>query len=99
MNKHNRKTITVICDSCKKEYEKPISEYNRNKKLNRHSFCSRSCAGTFSNKNHNRSNIKFDHLLEYNNNKKANPFLYYIKIIKGRTYQINDITIEDLKTK
>lgn len=41
--KINRKLITVTCDLCGKEFQKPLSEYNRNVKLGRHNFCSRSC--------------------------------------------------------
>jgi hypothetical protein len=35
----------VICDQCKTSYLKDVSEYNRNKKLGRPSYCSRSCSG------------------------------------------------------
>ena len=37
----NRKLITFVCDCCGKEAQKPLSEYNRNKKLGRKNFCSR----------------------------------------------------------
>lgn len=42
--KVNRKLVTVTCDFCGKEFQKPITEYNRNVKLGRHNFCSRSCS-------------------------------------------------------
>lgn len=32
------------CHRCKKDSTKPISEYNRNKKINRKNYCSRQCA-------------------------------------------------------
>lgn len=41
--KQNRKLITIKCDCCGKEFEKPVSEYNRNIKLGRANYCSRAC--------------------------------------------------------
>ena len=38
------KIFKFVCDCCGKEAQKPLSEYNRNKKLGRKNFCSRSCA-------------------------------------------------------
>ena len=49
--KQNRKLITVKCDCCGKEFEKPLSEYNRNVKLGRANYCSRACSGKMCNKN------------------------------------------------
>lgn len=96
--KHNRKLITIKCDNCGQDYNKPISEYNRNKKFNRHSFCSRSCSAIFNSKNRKNRNIKFDHLLEYNKNKKSNSFLYYMRSVRQRFKEYN-ITIDDLKNQ
>ena len=48
--KRNRKLIQLTCDNCGKLYDKPITEYNRNIRLKRHNFCSRSCAIKYSNK-------------------------------------------------
>lgn len=47
--KRNRKLIQLTCDNCGKLYDKPITEYNRNIRLKRHNFCSRSCAIKYSN--------------------------------------------------
>lgn len=90
--KKGRKLITIICDLCGKEYEKPITEYNRNKSLNRHSFCSRICSAKFGNKNVPRKR-SYEHLKLYQ--KKANPFLFYLRTIRKRYKEIN-ITIDDL---
>ena len=49
--KQNRKLITIKCDCCGKEFEKPVSEYNRNIKLGRANYCSRTCSGKMCNKN------------------------------------------------
>lgn len=90
--KKGRKLITVICDFCGQEYEKPITEYNRNKSLNRHSFCSRTCSVKFGNKNVPRKR-SYEHLKLYQ--RKINPFLFYLRTIRKRYKEIN-ITIEDL---
>lgn len=90
--KHNRKLINLKCDYCGKEYDKPISEYNRNKFHHRHSFCSRSCATSFGNRlSKNRSH---EHLKNFQ--RKSNPFLYYIKLVKQR-FKYFDVTLNDLE--
>jgi hypothetical protein len=93
--KLNRKLVEVICDNCQKIYSKPITEYNRNQSLGRHSFCSRSCACTYGNKHVSRNR---SHLLLCNFKRISNPYLYYFRNIKKRFKEI-DITIEDLKNQ
>lgn len=39
------KYVEVTCGSCGKNFDKPLNEYNRSKKLGRGFFCSRSCSG------------------------------------------------------
>jgi hypothetical protein len=39
------KTITVRCEHCSSEFQKPINEYNRRKKKKSRLFCSRKCSG------------------------------------------------------
>lgn len=90
--KTKRKLIRVFCDYCGKEYDKPISEYNRNKLHNKHCFCSRSCATSFGNSLPRKRSYK--HLKKYQ--KEPNSFLYYMKLIRQR-YKSSDIVIEDLK--
>lgn len=76
--KQGRKLITVICDCCGCEVEKPVSEVNRNHKLNRHLFCSRSCAMKFLNKNRTQA------MKDYSNSEKNKQFLYNL----NQTYYI-----------
>lgn len=66
--KNNRTLVTFICDSCKKVESKPKSEYDRNIKLGRHNFCSRSCAIRFNNFNgeHCKSIENIERLKKYN---------------------------------
>jgi hypothetical protein len=44
-NKSKRKMGECSCDNCGVVFEKPLSELNRNKKLGRMNFCTRSCVG------------------------------------------------------
>jgi hypothetical protein len=85
-----------ICANCGVEFEKSNSEINRNKKLSRPNFCSRSCVGVNNTKNLlnvvNRYNIA-----KHSDNRKSNhvKFNYHFRNIKKRN-QIVDVTIIDL---
>lgn len=94
--KQNRKLIEISCDFCRQLFEKPISEYNRNKSLNRHNFCSRSCCGKFSNQN--RENRVYSHLLNYRYDKSDiyTEFRYCLRNCKKRFQEV-DIDLEYLK--
>jgi hypothetical protein len=98
MRNYNRILGTCVCKNCGKEYEKPLSEINRNKKLNRSNFCTRSCVGKFhiSNFGDKNWNLKDNHRDEYT------MFKYYMKSINDRRgskgLDVN-ITLEDLKTQ
>lgn len=92
----NRKLITLICDCCGKEFQKPLSEYNRNVKLGRKNYCSRICSGK-SNKNLSLSNEKYD-ISQHSGNRRDefSPFRYTMRCIKRRSKEIN-IDLEYLK--
>ena len=42
---HGRKMGICTCDNCGVEFTKPQSEINRNLKIGRRNFCTRSCSG------------------------------------------------------
>ena len=94
--KINRVLVTVKCDYCGQNHEKPKSEYLRNFNLGRKSYCSRNCFGkdAFYSKMGNKLNRSTEHLK--NMRQPANPFKYYIKSAKNR-FQECTITLEDLK--
>lgn len=93
--KQNRKLITIKCDCCGKEFEKPVSEYNRNLKLGRANYCSRSCAGKMSNKN--SKNVGNPSTLIPNNRRdQYTPFRYYLRNAKKRFKEF-DLNLEYLK--
>lgn len=85
-------TITCKCNNCGKDFEKPLNEYNRKKKLNTKMYCSRACAG--------KQNLKNLGDLKNNippkNTYRANPFLYYIRNCKRRFKDFN-LTVEYLE--
>lgn len=95
----NRKLIEFKCDYCDCVSEKPITEYNRNIKLGRHNFCSRSCACSYANKHRKGcSNAQKQHLLSICDNHKDcySPFRYIYRNIKRRFKECN-ITLQNLK--
>lgn len=96
----NRKLITFICDCCGKEAQKPLSEYNRNKKLGRKNFCSRSCAIRYANKNklHRFTDKCREHLLSICGNQRDEytGFRYALRSIRKRFKEV-DIDLEYLK--
>lgn len=103
--KYNRKLIEFICDNCGINTTKPESEYKRNTKLNRHNFCSRSCAMTYANL-HKLTKVDTwvysienkQHILQYSNNRKDEytKFKYTFRNIQKRFKEF-DLTIKDLK--
>lgn len=96
----NRKLITFVCDCCGKEAQKPLSEYNRNKKLGRKNFCSRSCAIRYANKNklHTFTDKCREHLLSICNNQidEYTGFRYILRSVYKRFKEV-DIDLEYLK--
>lgn len=93
--KQNRKLVTVVCDCCGKAFQKPISEYNRNLKLGRSNYCSRSCCGKMCNKNGKQKgnpsvlnpSVRRD---------QYTPFRYYFRNSRKRFKDFN-LTLEYLK--
>lgn len=95
--KNNRKLTTFVCKKCGQEATKPTNEYNRNEKLNRNNFCSRSCSIKYSNKHrvsiYNKSEENLDRLKKIGNNKRneLTPFTYTLRNIKTR---FKEVTID-----
>lgn len=78
----------------------PLSEYNRNKKLGRKNFCSRSCAIRYANKNklHTFTDKCREHLLSICNNQidEYTSFRYTLRSVYKRFKEV-DIDLEYLK--
>lgn len=96
-----RKLITITCDCCGKEFQKHITEYDRNVRLGRRNFCSRSCASKFNahaRKGHKASEAERVHLLKICNNRadEYSDFRYTLRNITKRFKEVN-IDLEYLK--
>jgi hypothetical protein len=96
--KKGRKTITIKCDYCKKDFDKIKIEYERaSKRGYNHHYCSRTCAGKVSVKNIPKEKKTWGHLLGRNNSDDYTDFRYYLRTASRRLKDC-DITLEDLKT-
>ena len=97
MKHKGRKLGICNCDNCGVQFEKPQSEINRNKKIGRQNFCSRTCVGLNNVKNFGDRKNNYD-ISKHSGWKKDEftKFRYHFRNIKSRNKEI-DITIEDLK--
>jgi len=99
--KQNRKLISIKCDTCLIDFEKPLSEYNRNLKLNRKNFCSRSCCGKNSLNLSHLKNVKSSYDISQHSANQSDEFTgfrYYFRNAKGRFKDFN-LTLEDIKNQ
>lgn len=96
--KLNRKLIEIECENCHCLFHKPLSEYNRNIKLNRSNYCSRKCCGHSCNKNGNQKG-NYEYIKNYTHNRldEYTPFRYYIRNCKKRFKEFN-LDLEILKS-
>lgn len=92
-----RKQINLTCPECNKEYSKDLSEYNRNIKKRRSSYCSLECA---SKTNFRRNPIKSNfNISKYaaNNVDMYTDFRYVFKSLKSRMHKKCEVSLNDLK--
>lgn len=97
MKYQGRKLGSCKCDNCGVIFEKPQSEINRNSKIGRKNFCSRTCVGknNFKNFGENKSNYDISKHSK-NKNDKYTKFRYHYRNILKRNKEVN-VTIDDLK--
>lgn len=100
--KQNRTLIECTCDYCGNSFQKPVSEYNRNLKLGRHNFCSRSCSSKYMQSlGIPRTQAQLDNwkaISKHSGNRRDDytPFRETYHRIKSRFKEV-DITLDDLK--
>lgn len=94
--KRDRVLYKTTCDFCGIEYNKPLSEAIRNKRLNRRSFCSRACSVRYGNKMSPKGGIANFKGKIGNRSDEFTPFRYYYKHAKKR-YKEFSLNIQDLK--
>lgn len=86
----HRKLVTCICDCCGAEFQKPASEYNRNLKMGRKNFCSRTCSAIIANKSRAgkpASPAIVEHLKKINpsHQDELSPFRYIFRSVRSRS--------------
>ena len=104
MKKYQGRMITVICDNCGKEFERPAKEVKRIKSKGRHLYCCRECVGKGLSRFRTgvsrgpASEKLLDHLkqISSNRNDEFTPFRYTFRCVKRRFKDV-DITLNDLK--
>jgi len=97
MGNRSRKLSKCNCTNCGIEFEKPVSEIKRNKRLNRPNFCSRTCVGKNNIKNLPTNNENYDISKHSGNNKDGfTKFRYHFRNVKKRDKDVS-ISLEDLK--
>lgn len=103
-----RTKITLTCPECNIEFEKDKSEYTRNERLGRISYCSRSCGTKARNKNPetkakllenatSEENIKRLKALQGNRRDEFTPFRNLLVCTKRRKQHNNDLDLKYLK--
>lgn len=98
MKQQKRKTIVIKCNGCQKDFEKTLSEYNRNEKKGKNHWCSLSCQARYSIKNPKG----FSKNLKKGREKdEYSTFRYFHKLIRQRhkekMHPETDVTLEFLK--
>lgn len=97
-NRNQRTQVQFICDCCGKEATKAKSEYERNIRLGKKNFCSRSCSAKYNNSHRAKPNNTNHSISQYSNNHRGEftPFRYSLRCAKRR-HKGCTLTLEDLQ--
>lgn len=97
-DRKQRTQIQFICDCCGEEATKAKSEYERNIRLGRKNFCSRSCSAKYNNTHRERQTNS--NIANYSNNHRDEytPFRYTLRCAKRRDKGCS-LTLEQLKAQ
>lgn len=95
--KQNRKLTEFVCDHCGSICTKPLTEFNRNIKLGRKNFCSRTCSVKYGHAVKPKRSNRYD-ISKHSGNREDpfTPYKYTFNTCKRR-YKEFSIIIEDLK--
>ena len=85
-DKKQRAQVQFICDCCGSEATKAKSEYERNMRLDKKNFCSRSCAAKYNNVHRVKSTDSNYDISQHSNNHRDEftPFRYSLRCAKRR---------------
>ena len=95
-----RTKVELICRACGTNFSRLASEFTRNERLGRPTYCSRVCAGRENHKNIPPDSVKWDHLRPNNQWNDYSPFRTSLRIARNRALLVNrecSVTLEDLK--
>jgi hypothetical protein len=92
--------VEVKCENCGEVFLRSRGEVNRNTKLNRRVFCSRSCQGSgiFDNIPKHKRISRPENLVSNNRQDEFSPFRWHYNNAKRR-HKDFDLTLEDLKSQ
>lgn len=94
-----RKLIEIKCFYCENLFSRSVTEYNRNVKLNRKNYCSRSCVGKSTTNIMHLKNVNSNYDISQHSKNSIDEFTgfrYYLRNSKSRNKEFN-ITLQDLK--
>jgi len=91
--------IKLVCENCGEDFLRSKGEINRNNKIGRRIYCSRSCSGKGKFTTGFKSNVSGLNR-GYDKKDEHTPFKYYMKILNNKDRQKKgvSITLEDLKS-
>lgn len=92
--------VNIVCSVCDVEFKRDVSEVNRNQRLGRPTYCSRSCAGKANIRNIPQETKIWNHLRKGSQRDAFSPFRSCYRIAHKRavSYAIPfELTLEDLK--
>lgn len=99
--KQNRKLISLKCNTCNIQFDKSFSEYEKNLKLNRNNYCSRSCCGkSIINMKRIKEMVSNYDISQHCNNHvdEFTGFRYYFRNSKSR-FKDFTLNLEDIKNQ
>lgn len=76
-DRKHRTQVQFICDCCGKEATKAKSEYERNIRLDKKNFCSRSCAARYNNSHRAKPTNPNHNISQYSNNHSLRCYSYF----------------------
>ena len=96
-DRKHRTQVQFVCDCCGKEATKAKSEYDRNIRLDKKNFCSRSCAAKYNNSHRILSPNNYDISKHCNNHRdEFTPYRYSLRCAKRR-FKGCTLTLENLQ--
>ena len=93
------RTVEVLCEGCRKKFDKRVADYNRTERRDGRHYCSLSCSISVSNKTVNRGNVKYFQGRKGIERDEYSPFRWFVTRAVCRRKKKGDtnLTVEYLK--